>query len=107
VTVLQASKTSGGREFFQGVATPGTARQSERSEKICGDYGTPRNKFNRKGPAPMGLPSPAAFKMEEIIARQPARRKRRAAVDLGCRARRRLAILVAAAGTAGVRGRRV
>jgi len=49
----------------------------------------------------MGLPSRAAFKIEEIIARNRLVRKGARVVDLGCAPGGWLAILVAAAGASG------
>ena len=60
----------------------------------------PRDKFYRKARA-MGLPSRAAFKIEEIIARHRLVGKGARIVDLGCAPGGWLAILVAAAGSNG------
>jgi 23S rRNA (uridine2552-2'-O)-methyltransferase len=57
----------------------------------------PHDKFYRKARA-MGLPSRAAFKIEEIIARNRLVAKGARVVDLGCAPGGWLAILVAAAG---------
>ena len=59
-----------------------------------------RDKFYRKARA-MGLPSRAAFKIEEIIARNRLVSKGARIVDLGCAPGGWLAILVAAAGSNG------
>ena len=60
----------------------------------------PRDKFYRKARA-MGLPSRAAFKIEEIIARNRLVGKGARIVDLGCAPGGWLAILVAATGANG------
>ena len=60
----------------------------------------PRDKFYRKARA-MGLPSRAAFKIEEIIARNRLVGKGARIVDLGCAPGGWLAILVAAAAPNG------
>jgi 23S rRNA (uridine2552-2'-O)-methyltransferase len=60
----------------------------------------PRDKFYRKARA-MGLPSRAAFKIEEIIARNHLIGKGARVVDLGCAPGGWLAILAAAAGPGG------
>jgi 23S rRNA (uridine2552-2'-O)-methyltransferase len=60
----------------------------------------PRDKFYRKARA-MGLPSRAAFKIEEIIARNHLIGKGARVVDLGCAPGGWLAILAAAAGPSG------
>jgi 23S rRNA (uridine2552-2'-O)-methyltransferase len=60
----------------------------------------PRDKFYRKARA-MGLPSRAAFKIEEILARNRLVSKSARVVDLGCAPGGWLAILVAAAGASG------
>ncbi|HZC45499.1 MAG TPA: RlmE family RNA methyltransferase [Candidatus Acidoferrum sp.] len=60
----------------------------------------PRDKFYRKARA-MGLPSRAAFKIEEIIARNRLVGSGARVVDLGCAPGGWLAILVAAAGPRG------
>jgi 23S rRNA (uridine2552-2'-O)-methyltransferase len=60
----------------------------------------PHDKFYRKARA-MGLPSRAAFKIEEIIARNRLVGKGARVVDLGCAPGGWLAILVAAAGASG------
>jgi 23S rRNA (uridine2552-2'-O)-methyltransferase len=60
----------------------------------------PHDKFYRKARA-MGLPSRAAFKIEEIIARNRLVAKGARVVDLGCAPGGWLAILVAAAGPSG------
>ena len=60
----------------------------------------PRDKFYRKARA-MGLPSRAAFKIEEIIARNRLVGKGARVVDLGCAPGGWLAILVVAAGANG------
>jgi 23S rRNA (uridine2552-2'-O)-methyltransferase len=60
----------------------------------------PHDKFYRKARA-MGLPSRAAFKIEEIIARNRLVGKGARIVDLGCAPGGWLAILVAAAGASG------
>jgi 23S rRNA (uridine2552-2'-O)-methyltransferase len=60
----------------------------------------PHDKFYRKARA-MGLPSRAAFKIEEIIARNRLVGKGARIVDLGCAPGGWLAILVAAAGANG------
>ncbi len=60
----------------------------------------PHDKFYRKARA-MGLPSRAAFKIEEIIARNRLVGKGARVVDLGCAPGGWLAILVAAAGANG------
>jgi 23S rRNA (uridine2552-2'-O)-methyltransferase len=60
----------------------------------------PHDKFYRKARA-MGLPSRAAFKIEEIIARNRLVANGARVVDLGCAPGGWLAILVAAAGASG------
>src|SRR5260370_3006752 len=60
----------------------------------------PHDKFYRKARA-MGLPSRAAFKLEEIIARNRLVGRGARVVDLGCAPGGWLAILVAAAGASG------
>ncbi|HEY6298868.1 MAG TPA: RlmE family RNA methyltransferase [Candidatus Binatus sp.] len=60
----------------------------------------PRDKFYRKARA-MGLPSRAAFKIEEILARNRLVGKSARVVDLGCAPGGWLAILVASAGASG------
>ena len=60
----------------------------------------PHDKFYRKARA-MGLPSRAAFKIEEIIARNRLVGRGARVVDLGCAPGGWLAILVAAAGANG------
>jgi len=60
----------------------------------------PHDKFYRKARA-MGLPSRAAFKIEEIIARNHLVGKGARVVDLGCAPGGWLAILAAAAGASG------
>jgi 23S rRNA (uridine2552-2'-O)-methyltransferase len=60
----------------------------------------PHDKFYRKARA-RGLPSRAAFKIEEIIARHRLVRIGARVVDLGCAPGGWLAILAAAAGTSG------
>jgi 23S rRNA (uridine2552-2'-O)-methyltransferase len=60
----------------------------------------PRDKYYRKARA-MGLPSRAAFKIEEIIARNRLVGKGARIVDLGCAPGGWLAILVAATGANG------
>jgi len=60
----------------------------------------PRDKFYRKARA-MGLPSRAAFKIEEIIARNRLVSSGARIVDLGCAPGGWLVILVAAAGASG------
>ena len=60
----------------------------------------PRDKFYRKARA-MGLPSRAAFKIEEIIARNRLVAEGARVIDLGCAPGGWLAILVAAAGASG------
>jgi 23S rRNA (uridine2552-2'-O)-methyltransferase len=60
----------------------------------------PHDKFYRKARA-MGFPSRAAFKIEEIIARNRLVDKGARIVDLGCAPGGWLAILVAAAGASG------
>jgi 23S rRNA (uridine2552-2'-O)-methyltransferase len=60
----------------------------------------PRDKFYRKARA-MGLPSRAAFKIEEIIARNRLVPKAARIVDLGCAPGGWLSILVKAAGEGG------
>jgi 23S rRNA (uridine2552-2'-O)-methyltransferase len=67
--------------------------------KLVATY-EPRDKFYRKARA-MGLPSRAAFKIEEIIARNRLVGKGSRVVDLGCAPGGWLAILVAAAGQNG------
>ena len=67
--------------------------------KLVATY-EPRDKFYRKARA-MGLPSRAAFKIEEIIARNRLVGKGARVVDLGCAPGGWLAILVAAAGQNG------
>jgi 23S rRNA (uridine2552-2'-O)-methyltransferase len=60
----------------------------------------PHDKFYRKARA-MGLPSRAAFKLEEIVARNRLAGKGARVVDLGCAPGGWLVILVAAAGASG------
>ena len=60
----------------------------------------PHDKFYRKARA-LGLPSRAAFKIEEIIARNRLLGRGARIVDLGCAPGGWLAILVAAAGASG------
>jgi 23S rRNA (uridine2552-2'-O)-methyltransferase len=60
----------------------------------------PRDKFYRKARA-MGLPSRAAFKIEELIERNRLVGKGARIVDLGCAPGGWLAILAAAAGAGG------
>jgi 23S rRNA (uridine2552-2'-O)-methyltransferase len=60
----------------------------------------PRDKFYRKARA-MGLPSRAAFKIEELIARGKLVSKGARIVDLGCAPGGWLAILARAAGATG------
>ncbi|HEV2171786.1 MAG TPA: RlmE family RNA methyltransferase [Candidatus Binatus sp.] len=60
----------------------------------------PRDKFYRKARA-MGLPSRAAFKIEEIIARNRLVPKAARIVDLGCAPGGWLSILIKAAGEGG------
>lgn len=60
----------------------------------------PHDKFYRKARA-MGLPSRAAFKIEEILARNRLVPKAAKIVDLGCAPGGWLAILVQAAGSGG------
>ena len=60
----------------------------------------PHDKFYRKARA-MGLPSRAAFKLEEILARNRLVPKAAKIVDLGCAPGGWLAILVQAAGPGG------
>jgi 23S rRNA (uridine2552-2'-O)-methyltransferase len=60
----------------------------------------PRDKFYRKARA-MGLPSRAAFKIEEIVARGGLVARGARIVDLGCAPGGWLAILVTAAGPGG------
>ena len=60
----------------------------------------PHDKFYRKARA-MGLPSRAAFKIEEILARNRLVPKAARIVDLGCAPGGWLAILVHAAGSGG------
>ena len=60
----------------------------------------PHDKFYRKARA-LGLPSRAAFKIEEIIARNRLLGRGGRIVDLGCAPGGWLAILVAAAGASG------
>src|SRR6267154_1721424 len=60
----------------------------------------PHDKFYRKARA-MGLPSRAAFKIEEILARNRLVPKAARIVDLGCAPGGWLAILVQAAGSGG------
>jgi 23S rRNA (uridine2552-2'-O)-methyltransferase len=60
----------------------------------------PHDKFYRKARA-LGLPSRAAFKIEEIIARNRLIGRGARIVDLGCAPGGWLAILVAAAGASG------
>jgi 23S rRNA (uridine2552-2'-O)-methyltransferase len=60
----------------------------------------PRDKFYRKARA-MGLPSRAAFKIEEIVARNRLIGKGARVVDLGCAPGGWLAILAVAAGSSG------
>ena len=60
----------------------------------------PHDKFYRKARA-MGLPSRAAFKIEEIIARNRLVPKNARIVDLGCAPGGWLAILASAAGSGG------
>jgi 23S rRNA (uridine2552-2'-O)-methyltransferase len=60
----------------------------------------PHDKFYRKARA-MGLPSRAAFKIEEIVARNRLVGKGARVVDLGCAPGGWLAILAAAAGASG------
>ncbi|HLX05345.1 MAG TPA: RlmE family RNA methyltransferase [Candidatus Binatus sp.] len=60
----------------------------------------PHDKFYRKARA-MGLPSRAAFKIEEIIARNRLVGKGARVVDLGCAPGGWLAILVVATGASG------
>jgi 23S rRNA (uridine2552-2'-O)-methyltransferase len=60
----------------------------------------PRDKFYRKARA-MGLPSRAAFKIEEIITRNRLVGRGARIVDLGCAPGGWLAILAAAAGASG------
>jgi len=60
----------------------------------------PHDKFYRKARA-LGLPSRAAFKIEEIIARNRLLARDARIVDLGCAPGGWLAILVAAAGAGG------
>ncbi|MGC2305956.1 SAM-dependent methyltransferase [Candidatus Binatus sp.] len=60
----------------------------------------PHDKFYRKARA-MGLPSRAAFKIEEIVARNRLVGKGARIVDLGCAPGGWLAILVVAAGASG------
>lgn len=60
----------------------------------------PRDKFYRKARA-MGLPSRAAFKIEELIERNRLVGKGARIVDLGCAPGGWLAILTAAAGAGG------
>ena len=67
--------------------------------KLVATY-EPRDKFYRKARA-MGLPSRAAFKIEEIIARNRLVGKGSRVVDLGCAPGGWLAILVAAASQNG------
>jgi 23S rRNA (uridine2552-2'-O)-methyltransferase len=60
----------------------------------------PHDKFYRKARA-MGLPSRAAFKLEEIVARNRLAGKGARVVDLGCAPGGWLVILVATAGASG------
>ena len=60
----------------------------------------PHDKFYRKARA-MGLPSRAAFKLEEIVGRNRLAGKGARVVDLGCAPGGWLVILVAAAGASG------